>query len=113
MSIRCEGLRTLATATQGLRVHRMPAPTVSGIEALARALAGELTGGSDPAVRGDAAAVAAVVSRVVAANFTEEAAIEREAEKALATLPTQPGMDEGKLFAGLRERLAKKRGFVL
>jgi len=84
------------------------------IEQIADRIAGLLTAGDQPAVKGDPAGVTAVLKKTIVANFATEAAINREAEEALAALPALgPGMDRGKLLAGLRERIAKKRGFVL
>lgn len=113
MSIRRARSAAVATAKRAPTVPHMSGATIPGLDALARGLAEELTAGANPAVRGEPAAVAAVIARMVAANFAQEEAIDREAERTLANLPAAPGMDKGKLLAGIRERLAKKRGFVL
>ena len=84
------------------------------IEQIAARIAGVLTGGDRPAVTGEPATVAAVIRKTLIADFATEASINREAEEALAALPPlNPGMDKGRLLAGFRERIAKKRGFVL
>ncbi len=84
------------------------------IEQIAARIAGVLTAGDQPAVKGEPARIAAVIKKTIVADFATEATINREAEKALAALPALgPGMDKGKLLLGLRERIAKKRGFVL
>jgi len=113
MSIRRAHSATVATAERAPTVRHMSVAPIPGLDALARELADELTGGAKPAVRGESSAVAAAIIRTVEANFAQEEAIDREAERTLANLPAAPGMDKGKLLAGIRDRLAKKRGFVL
>ncbi|MDZ7378677.1 MAG: DUF507 family protein [candidate division KSB1 bacterium] len=47
-------------------------------------------------------------------NFEEEAALEREAEEmAEQYLRGREGLDRRKLVLGIKERLARERGFVL
>jgi hypothetical protein len=56
----------------------------------------------------------ACVVEMMSANFEEEARIEDEAEKQAETLARQnPGVDASKLRAGIRQRLAEKKGFTL
>ncbi len=85
----------------------------SGIEQVAAEIAVALTAADDPAVEGDRAALTSLLAEIIKANFDEEAAIAREAERTLESLPSTAGMDKGKLLAGLKERIAKQRGFVL
>jgi len=86
----------------------------SDLAALAKAIAADLTDGDGSPVLGDPDIVAQAVERGIRANFEAEAEIEREAEQALAGLGSSAvGMDRHKLLAGLRERLAKQKGFVL
>ena len=81
---------------------------------LASALASELCSGPQASVQGQPARVAALVEGALVANFRTEAAIEREANKALAQLGRQTtGMDHDKLLDGIIKRIAKTRGFVL
>jgi len=48
------------------------------------------------------------------ANFSEEAAIQRDAERILEENKRQTtGMDQRTLLAKIKERLARERGFVL
>ena len=62
----------------------------------------------------NAQAVTRVVVDTLRENFRVEEEINREAEQALGALGrSTAGMDQHKLMAGLRERIAKKKGFVL
>jgi hypothetical protein len=84
------------------------------LEDLATALAAKLCSGASPAVSGDANHVARTISRVLAANFAQAEEIEREARRTLERLGTETaGLDKGALLAGIRQRLAKQKGFVL
>jgi hypothetical protein len=84
------------------------------LKALAAAIANDLCEGSDAPVSGNRAIVAQLVERIIQENFRTEEEIQREAERSLAALgASTAGMDRGKLLAGIRERLAKQRGFVL
>lgn len=56
----------------------------------------------------------ACVVELMSANFEEETRIDDEADRQAETLARQnPGVDAGKLRAGIRQRLAEKKGFVL
>ncbi len=56
----------------------------------------------------------ACIVELMSANFEEEARIEDEAERQAEALARQnPGVDATKLRAGIRQRLAEKKGFVL
>lgn len=56
----------------------------------------------------------ACVVELMSANFEEEARIDDEADRQAETLARQnPGVDASKLRAGIRQRLAGKKGFVL
>ncbi len=84
------------------------------IDEVAALLARELCQSEPPLVGGDPAVVTRAIASTLKANFDEEAAIGREAEQALESMgPASRGMDRGKLLEGIRERLAKQRGFVL
>lgn len=84
------------------------------IHRLAVSIATDLCRNDPPVVRGDMSKVAAAAANAIAANFAEEASIHREAEKALETMGRQSAeLDPARLLRGLRERIARKRGFVL
>jgi hypothetical protein len=84
------------------------------LAALAQALAADLCNGAEPPVTGSAAIVAQVLERGIRENFHTEEQILQAADQALRELgPSSAGMDKGKLLAGLRERIAKQRGFTL
>jgi hypothetical protein len=86
----------------------------SEFEALAAAIADALCGLPDGPAKGNPQAVARIVAETIRDNFRIEEEVNREAERALAALGSSAsGMDQHKLVAGLRERIAKKRGFVL
>lgn len=54
------------------------------------------------------------VVEAIRANFREEAAIEREAERILEENRRQTtGMDQRSLLLKIKEKLARERGFVL
>jgi hypothetical protein len=56
----------------------------------------------------------ACVVELMSANFEEEKRIEDEAERQAETLARQnPGVDASRLRAGIRSRLAEKKGFTL
>jgi hypothetical protein len=84
------------------------------LDSLGQAIAAELCAGADAPVEGKARDAAALIAAVIERNFATEAAIEREVEQQIAKLGAQAaGMDPHKLRAGLRERIAKHKGFVL
>ena len=86
----------------------------SDIEALAAAIADDLCGLPDAPAKGNPQAVARLVAEAIRDNFRIEEEINREADQALAALGrSAAGMDQHKLLGGLRERIAKKRGFAL
>jgi len=86
----------------------------SDLKKLAAAIAADLCDGPDAPVSANPSIVAQVIERSIQANFRTGDEIEAEAEKALRALgQAATGMDRGKLLAGIRERLAKQRGFVL
>ncbi len=84
------------------------------LSVLAERIAGGLCGGPQPSVKGSQSQVAQVVRQAIQANFKTEQAINREAERTFEALGSSTsGMDRGKLIGGMRERIAKSRGFVL
>ncbi len=84
------------------------------LAALAAATAAELCNGSDPPVAGNVVIVAQLLERGIRENFLMEEQIVQAADQALRDLgPSSAGMDKGKLLTGLRERIAKQRGFTL
>jgi hypothetical protein len=88
--------------------------SASDLEAVGIAIARALCNGSPPAVKGPEATVAAAVTSALQENFRLEAAIEREVEKQIEQLGSSArGLDPAKLRAGLRERIAKQKGFTL
>jgi hypothetical protein len=88
--------------------------TAKELELISAGVAQALCGGSDAPVKGSPAAVAAAIAGVLQENFRAEAAIDQEVEKQLSALGSAArGMDTEKLKAGLRERIAKQRKFVL
>ncbi len=92
----------------------MSEPSTEEIGRIAAAVAADLCQREPRVVEGDAGLVAAVVAGVIRANFAEEAEIIRETHKAFEAMGSAAaGMDRGKLLAGIRERLAKQRGFAL
>jgi hypothetical protein len=92
----------------------MPPTEPDDIGRLATAIASELAGSPDSPVEGGPQVVAQVIDAVLRENFRIEEQILREAEKTLADLgAAASGMDRRKLLGGIRERIAKKRGFVL
>lgn len=99
-----------------------PSPTLAAVSGLTRdqihrlaiAIATDLCRNDPPVVRGEMSKVAAAAANAIAANFAEEASINREAEKTLQAMGRQSAeLDPARLLRGLRERIAKQRGFVL
>ncbi|MFQ5352968.1 MAG: hypothetical protein ACE5D3_07835 [Candidatus Binatia bacterium] len=81
---------------------------------LAAAIAVELLKASPAIVEGEQRTVAAAIAGAIAQNFATEAEINREAEATLASLRSSvSGMDKDTLLRGIRDRIAKRRGFVL
>ena len=84
------------------------------LKKLAATIAADLCDGPTAPISANSAIVAQVIERSIQANFRTEEEIHAAADKALRALgPDATGMDRGKLLAGIRERLAKQRGFVL
>ena len=87
---------------------------MNDLETLAAAIADDLCGLPESPVKGHPQAVARVILDAIRENFRLEEEVNREAERALAALGTSAaGMDKQKLMVGIRERVAKKKGFVL
>jgi hypothetical protein len=81
---------------------------------LAASIAEALAGTPQGPVGGNPQTVAAVVEAAIRNNFQVEEQILREVDRTLNELgASATGMDRGKLLAGIRDRIAKKRGFVL
>jgi hypothetical protein len=93
----------------------MPYGRFPDLAALAEAVADDLCVKPGAPVSGNPRGVAKISEEAVRENLRVEEEILREAEGALAQLVkgSAAGMDQQKLLAGLRERIAKKRGFVL
>ena len=88
--------------------------SASELEAFAARVAQDLCASADPPIKGAHSAVATAVAAAIRANFAEEAEIDREVDQQITKLgATARGMDQDKLRSGLRERIAKQRGFVL
>jgi hypothetical protein len=84
------------------------------LEAIAIAIARALCASHNAPVKGPEADVAAVVIGALQENFRIEAAIEREIDKQIEQLGNSAkGLDQAKLRTGLRERIAKHKGFAL
>jgi len=84
------------------------------VSRLATSIADAVAGTPQGPVAGNPQAVARVVEAVIRENFRTEEQVLREADRTLEQLgASATGMDRGKLLAGIRERIAKKRGFVL
>ena len=89
-------------------------PSGGDVERLAARIAAELLNGDPVAIRGPVSVATKAVAVAINENLATEAAIEREAERAIEAMGRETlGMDRHKLVQGMRERLAKKRGFVL
>lgn len=84
------------------------------LEALSQTIASRLTDAADPLVEGPADKVAAAIFEAVADNLRTEAEIDKEADATIEQLGRDTtGMDLAKLRQGIRERIAKKKRFVL
>lgn len=84
------------------------------IDALAAALAADICGGAEPAVTGNAGDAAAVIAHAIERNFDTAGEIEREVDQQMKALGSQTvGMDVQKIRSGLRQRIAKQKGFAL
>jgi len=84
------------------------------LEGIGLAIARALCTAAPPPVTGAEAAIAAAATAALQENFRLEAAIDREVEKQIEQLGSAArGLDPVKLRAGLRERIAKQKGFAL
>jgi len=84
------------------------------LSALADAMADDLCVKPAAPIAANPRVVAKIAEDSVRENLRAEEEISREAERALAALGgSAAGMDQQKLLGGMRERIAKKRGFVL
>lgn len=84
------------------------------LTALADAIADDLCIKPSAPVTANPRSVAKIAEDAVRENLRVEEEILREAERALSALGgSAAGMDKQKLLVGIRERIAKKRGFVL
>ena len=84
------------------------------IDALANHLVRGLVARGAIKPKADEKDLIACVVEMMSANFEEEARLEDEAEKQAGALARQnPGVDATRLRAGIRQRLAEKKGFVL
>jgi hypothetical protein len=84
------------------------------IDALANYLVRGLVARGAIKPKADEKDLVACVVEMMSANFEEEARLEDEAEKQAEVLARQnPGVDAARLRAGIKQRLAEKKGFVL
>ncbi|HET9064137.1 MAG TPA: hypothetical protein VFO62_12690 [Candidatus Binatia bacterium] len=84
------------------------------LEAIGVAIARALCRGATAPVKGPEAAVAAAATAALQDNFRLETVIDREVDKQIEQLGSSArGLDQAKLRAGLRERIAKQKGFAL
>lgn len=84
------------------------------LTALAGAIADDLCIKPGAPVSGNPRTIAKIAEDAVRENLRIEEEILQEAERALAALGgSAAGMDKQKLLVGIRERIAKKKGFVL
>lgn len=91
----------------------MATMTAQEIESIGRSLANDLLTASPPLVKGPANVVSDCIIQAIAANFAAETSIEREAQAALRAMGRQAdGMDKDMLLKGIRDRIAKQRGYV-
>jgi hypothetical protein len=88
--------------------------SASELEALGALIARALGEGGSPPVTGPAASINAAVIAALQENFRTEAAIEREVDRQIEALGASArGLDPDKLRSGLRDRIAKQKGFAL
>jgi hypothetical protein len=84
------------------------------LEAIGVSIGRALCDGAGAPVKGPEAAVAATATAALQENFRLEAVIDREVDKQIEQLGSAArGLDQAKLRAGLRERIAKQKGFAL
>lgn len=84
------------------------------LEAIGLSIARALCEPSHPPVKGPADAIVRAVVSAMQENFRVEAAIEREVDDQIEKLgATARGLDPEKLRSGLRDRIAKQKGFAL
>jgi hypothetical protein len=90
------------------------APTDKNLHRAAQRATKALVDGKVVATTASPAEIEKRVFEALRANFQEEAAIEREAERILDENKRQTvGMDQRTLLLKIKERLARERGFVL
>ena len=84
------------------------------LEAIGIAIARALCSGASAPVKGPETVIAAAATTALQENFRLETVIDREVEKQIEQLGSSArGLDQAKLRAGLRERIAKQKGFAL
>ena len=84
------------------------------LEAIGIAVARALCNGASAPVKGPEAAVAAAATAALQENFRLETVIDHEVDRQIEQLGSAArGLDQAKLRAGLRERIAKQKGFAL
>ena len=84
------------------------------LEAIGIAIARALCNGASAPVKGPETAVASAATTALQENFRLETVIDREVDKQIEQLGSSArGLDQAKLRAGLRERIAKQKGFAL
>jgi hypothetical protein len=113
---RCQRREGLANWLSQRRCFSFPPMAISAgeIEALAALLSRALLEGASAPIKGPQNAVTAAIIAALLENFRMEAAIDREADKQIQQLGASArGLDPDKLRSGLRERIAKQRGFAL
>jgi len=89
-------------------------PSDKNLHRAAQRVAKALVDGKIVAAVASPAEIEKRVFDALRANFQEETAIEREAERILDQNKRQTtGMDQRTLFVKIKERLARERGFVL
>ena len=89
-------------------------PSEKVLQRAAALLAKRLLDGKMLATRETAAGMEKRMLDALRANFSEEAAIQRDAERILEENKRQTtGMDQRALLMKIKEKLARERGFVL
>jgi len=84
------------------------------LQALAHALVAALVKQGFVHPKKDASVLQRRIVELIARNFEEEEALEREAERLAESHARQMvGMDQRKIIQGIKERLARERGFSL
>jgi len=84
------------------------------IEQLAAAITAALVAHEFVRAKASPAILTRRITELITRNFDEERALEAEAERLAATHARQMvGMDHRKIVQGIKERLARERGFSL